>query len=245
MDFDVSYGGALLAGLLSFFSPCILPIVPPYLCYLAGLSLDQITAEEKTAGTGRKVFMSAVLFVFGFSLVFISFGASASFIGQAVTDHIQWLSILAGIIIIVMGLHFLGIFRLNVLYRDVRVQVDRKPAGYIGAFIMGLAFAFGWTPCVGPVLATILFVAGAEESAMQGAALLGVYALGIGVPFLIAAAFAGPFVRFMRRFAKHLGTIEKIMGAMLVITGILFLTGSMNAIGFWLQEMLPALGKVG
>ena len=245
MDFDVTVGGALLAGLLSFFSPCVLPIIPPYLCFIAGLSLDQLTASKDDAGAARKVFVSAIAFVCGFSTVFIALGASASLIGQFVASHLNWLSVLAGVLISIMGLHFLGVLRLPFLYRDVRVSVDRKPAGVAGSFIVGLAFAFGWTPCVGPVLATILFVAGAEESAIQGARLLAIYSLGMAIPFLGAAAFAGPFVGFMRRFSKHLGTMEKVMGGLLVITGILFMTGSINAIGFWLQRLLPSLGSVG
>lgn len=243
MDFDVTYGGAVLAGLLSFFSPCVLPLVPPYLCFLAGYSLDQITGEDgANAAVGRKVFASAFAFVLGFSAVFIGLGASASLMGQFIADHLQWLSIAAGAVIVVMGLHFLGWLKLSFLYREARLNVEKKPAGMLGAFVIGLAFAFGWTPCVGPVLATILFVAGAEESAAQGAYLLGAYSLGMGVPFLAAAAFAGPFVKFMRRFSRHLGKIEKAMGALLVVTGILFMTGSINAIGFWLQELVPTLG---
>ncbi len=241
MGMDITLFGAFVAGIVSFISPCILPIIPPYLCFLAGLSLDQVTGIKETRGAGAKVFISALAFVFGFSLVFILMGASASYLGQMLSDYFDWLSIIAGVIIIIMGLHFLGVFKIALLYKQAKVEVEKKPAGIGGSFLMGLAFAFGWTPCVGPVLSAILFMAGAEESAMRGATLLGAYAMGIGIPFLLAAAFAGPFVGFMRRFSKHLGTVEKIMGAMLVVTGIMIITGMMQDFGLWIQQMLPGL----
>ncbi len=246
MNFDVNLGGAFIAGLLSFLSPCVLPLVPPYLCFLTGFSLDQITGEgEATAGAGRRVFLSSLAFVAGFTVIFVLLGATASALGRVVADYLDWLAVVAGIVIIIMGLHFLGAFKIGLLYREARVHVEKKPAGYLGAFAIGLAFAFGWTPCVGPVLAAILFVAGAEDTIMRGASLLTAYSLGIGVPFLIAAAFAGPFIKVMRRFSKHLGKIEKVMGALLIVAGILIMTGSMNVIGFWIQETFPSLSKVG
>ncbi|HOV04103.1 MAG TPA: cytochrome c biogenesis protein CcdA, partial [Kaistiaceae bacterium] len=151
----------------------------------------------------------------------------------------------AGVIIIIMGLHFLGVFRIGLLYREARVHVERKPAGILGAYLIGIAFAFGWTPCVGPVLAAILFVAGAEDTVMRGAFLLAAYGIGIGVPFLAAAVFAGPFMSFMARFKRHMGTVEKVMGGLLVLTGIMFLTGQMAAFSYWLLETFPALSAVG
>jgi cytochrome c-type biogenesis protein len=246
MDFDISFGGAFIAGLISFISPCVLPIVPPYLCYLAGVSLDQLTESEgsKKAG-GQRVFFAALAFVLGFATVFVALGATASVIGKTVTQYLDTLSIIAGVIIIIMGLHFLGIFRIGMLYREARVQIERKPAGLFGSYIVGLAFAFGWTPCVGPVLAAILFVAGTEDSAMKGATLLFSYSMGIGLPFLAAALFASPFMKFMARFKKHMGTVEKVMGAMLVVTGLLFVTGQMATMSYWLLEAFPALGRVG
>ncbi len=246
MGFDVTFWGAFIAGLVSFISPCVLPIVPPYLCYLAGVSLDQLTEnEEAEKGAAGRVFLAALAFVLGFSTVFIALGATASVIGKTITQHLDTLSIVAGIIIIIMGLHFLGIFKISMLYREARVQVTRKPAGLLGSYLVGLAFAFGWTPCVGPVLAAILFVAGAEDSAMRGATLLFSYSMGIGLPFLGAALFAGPFMSFMGRFKTHLGTVEQAMGGMLVITGILFMTGQMSTMAYWLLEAFPALGLKG
>ncbi|MEQ9562018.1 MAG: cytochrome c biogenesis protein CcdA, partial [Woeseiaceae bacterium] len=174
---DVSLGAAFLAGLLSFISPCVLPIVPPYLCYLAGVSVDELKGDTATAETGRRVILAAIAFVLGFSLVFVALGATASVIGQSIARYYDILSYVAGAIIIVMGLHFLGVFRIGLLFREARIHVERKPAGLVGAFVMGLAFAFGWTPCVGPVLAAILFVAGSSDTTWHGAGLLAVYAL--------------------------------------------------------------------
>ena len=245
MNFDVGLTGAFIGGLLSFLSPCVLPLVPPYICFIAGLTLDQVTGEEESPGVGGRVFSSALAFVAGFTVVFVILGASASVLGQLLVEHMRWLSVLAGAAILIMGLHFLGVLKIALFYRQAQVQVDRKPAGLIGAFVIGLAFAFGWTPCVGPVLAAILFVAGAEDTVFDGAILLAVYSLGIGIPFLVAAMFAGPFLKLMRRYSRHLGKVEKTMGALLVVTGILFMTGSMNEIGFWIQQAFPSLGRIG
>ena len=195
--------------------------------------------------TTRRVFVRAVAFVLGFGTVFVALGASATRIGGFIADHLALLSRLAGAVIILFGLHFLGVFRIGMLYREKRVEVKERPASLIGAYVVGLAFAFGWTPCVGPVLASILFVAGAEDTAGRGALLLGAYAAGIGIPFLIAAAFARPFMRFLGRFRRHLGSVEKAVGLMLVATGVLFLTGAMPTIAQWLLDTFPVLGKIG
>lgn len=245
MDIDVTITGAFLAGLLSFISPCVLPLVPPYLCYMAGVSMDQFTGTEDKQRAASRVFFSSLAFVLGFTTVFVLLGAGASAIGQTLKSYAVILSYVAGGVIIIMGLHFLGVFRIGLLYREARVNVQRKPAGLFGAYLIGLAFAFGWTPCIGPVLGTILLVAGIEESVQQGMILLTAYSLGLGVPFLLAAAFAGQFMGFMSKFKKHMGTVEKVMGALLVLTGLLFITGQVQAAAFWLQEMLPALQSLG
>jgi cytochrome c-type biogenesis protein len=245
MFLDVNLGGAVLAGLLSFLSPCVLPLVPPYLCYIAGLSLEEIAGEEPVRRASRRVLAAALAFVLGFATVFVALGAGASVIGQALARHVGTLTTLAGIVIIVMGLHFLGLLRIPLLYREARLQVERRPAGLAGAYVVGLAFAFGWTPCVGPVLTAILMVAGAEDTAGRGALLLASYALGIGIPFLLAAAFARPFLAWMRGFRRHLGTVEKAMGALLVVTGVLFLTDTMPTLAYWLLDAFPALGRIG
>lgn len=245
MDLTVSLSGALAAGLLSFVSPCVLPLVPPYLCFLAGVSLDELTDEERPPVLAGRIVIASLFFVLGFATVFVALGASASLMGSFVTEHLTVLGYIAGVIILILGLHFLGVFRIGLLFREARFQVRNKPIGYLGAYIVGLAFAFGWTPCVGPVLATILLIASTSGDAWDGAILLFAYALGIGIPFVLAAFFAGPFMRFMGRFRKHMGVVEKIMGGMLVITGILFLTGSMQTLSFLMLEWFPALGQVG
>lgn len=242
---DVSVGAALLAGLLSFVSPCVLPIVPPYLAWLAGVSFDELRDEAPGAEQRRRVIIAAFAFVLGFATVFIALGATASVIGKTIAQYFDTLAIIAGVLIIIMGLHFLGVFRIGMLYREARVQVDRKPAGPLGAYVIGLAFAFGWTPCVGPVLAAILFIAGSEGTALRGAALLGAYSLGIGIPFLLAAIFASRFLGWAARFKKHMRKVEMAMGGLLVFTGILFITGQMSAISYWLLETFPAFQTIG
>ena len=203
--FEVSYIGSLVAGMLSFLSPCVLPLVPPYLCFIGGVSLEQISEDEELApGVMRAVVLSAVVFVLGFSTVFIALGATASTIGDFIVDYMDILSKLAGGVIIVLGLHFIGIIRIPILYREARFHAEKKPAGLIGPYIIGLAFAFGWTPCVGPVLAAILMVAGSESSITYGMGLLAVYSAGLGIPFILAAVAMKPFMDFMARFRRHL-----------------------------------------
>jgi cytochrome c-type biogenesis protein len=243
---DIGIGAALLAGLLSFVSPCVLPIVPPYLAYLAGVSFSELSDEDtRTDAASRRILWSSVAFVLGFTTVFVALGATASLVGQTLAQYFNILSILAGIIIAIMGLHFLGVLRIGFLYREARIGVEKKPAGLIGAYVIGLAFAFGWTPCVGPVLAAILFVAGSEESALRGAGLLAVYSLGIGIPFIIAGAFASRFISWANRFKKHMQRIEQVMGLLLVVTGVLFMTGQMSRIAQWLLDTFPAFATIG
>ncbi|MAS06213.1 MAG: cytochrome C biogenesis protein [Ahrensia sp.] len=243
--FDIGFGAAFLAGLLSFVSPCVLPIVPPYLAYLAGVSFSDLQSAEVERERARRIILSAVAFVAGFSTVFVALGATASIVGQTIAQYFGVLSVIAGVIIIIMGLHFLGLFRIGFLYREARVDVRNKPAGFVGAYVMGLAFAFGWTPCVGPVLAAILFIAGAEDTALRGAGLLAVYSFGIGLPFVIAAVFASRFISWANRFKRHMATVEKAMGALLVITGLLFVTGQMSRIAQWLLDTFPAFSTIG
>ena len=194
---DVGISAAFLAGLLSFVSPCVLPIVPPYLAYLAGISFQELSGDEVPAATRRRIVFASFAFVLGFTTVFVALGATASLIGQTIAQYFGILSVIAGVLILIMGLHFLGVFRIGLLYQEARVNIEKKPAGLIGSYVMGLAFAFGWTPCVGPVLAAILFVAGSEDTALRGAGLLAVYSLGIGIPFILAAFFATPYGAFV------------------------------------------------
>ncbi len=245
---DVTYFGALIAGLISFLSPCVLPLVPPYLCFLGGATMEELAGDgdDEIAGdVWRRVVLSALFFVLGFTTVFVALGATATAIGQLVADNLGLLAKVAGVVIILLGLHFLGVFRISLLNREARYHAEARPAGLIGAYLIGLAFAFGWTPCIGPVLAAILFVAAAEDTVWQGVSLLAVYSLGLGIPFLLAAFAVRPFLGFLKRFRRHLGMVERVMGGLLVVTGILFLTGSMSTIAYWLLELFPGFTSIG
>jgi len=241
---DVTLLAALLAGLVSFLSPCVLPLVPPYLVYLAGASLERLADREPELLVKRDAVIAAALFVAGFSTVFVMLGASASAVGSLIRIYSTELAVVAGVVIIVMGLHFLGITPIALLHRQKRMEVA-KPVGLWGAYVMGLAFAFGWTPCIGPILAVILAVAASERTVAQGAGLLAVYSLGLGIPFLLAAVAIEPFAVFLARFRRHLVHVERAMGGLLVLTGIAFLTGFVTQASFWLLETFPVLGKIG
>jgi cytochrome c-type biogenesis protein len=241
---DVNLFAALFAGLVSFLSPCVLPLVPPYLVYLAGTSLEHLAGKESGAAVKRQTVVAALLFVLGFSTVFVALGASASVIGSVLRAYSYHLSVVAGVAIIAMGLHFLGITRLPWLVRTKQIQVT-KPVGLWGAYVMGLAFAFGWTPCIGPILAAILAVAASEATVTKGAGLLAVYSVGLGIPFVAAAFFIEPFAAFLARFRRHLVHVERVMGVLLILTGIAFLTGFVTQASFWLLEAFPVLGTIG
>ncbi len=247
MELDVSIGAAVLAGALSFLSPCVLPLVPPYLCYVSGLSLDDLANDERAIAHHHraKVLAAALCFVLGFTTVFVLLGATASAAGQVLRQYMPLFTQLAGVAIIIMGLNFLGLFRLAFLARDTRYHHQGEGVTLLGAYGIGLAFAFGWTPCIGPVLAAILSVAGSTESVSKGMALLAVYSLGLGIPFLIAAFSLDAFLGFFKKFRRHLPLVEKAMGALLIVTGIMFLTGSMQTISYWLLELFPSLATIG
>ncbi|MEX6508629.1 cytochrome c biogenesis CcdA family protein [Jiella sp. M17.18] len=243
---EISYPTAVFAGALSFLSPCVLPLVPPYLCYMAGVSADDLRAGPVVASTSyARLIGSAIVFVLGFTTVFVALGAGASSVGQVLRHNLNWLGILAGIAIIAMGLNFLGVFRITLLSREARLRAPHRPNSLIGAYLMGLAFAFGWTPCIGPVLGVILGLAGAKGTVGEGAVMLAFYSIGLGLPFIAAAAFSGAFLQWLTGFRRHLGTVEKTMGGLLVLTGVLFLSGGMQAISFWLLQAFPALQTIG
>ncbi len=241
---NVTIVAALLAGMLSFLSPCVLPLVPPYLVYLTGTSLERFADAEAEPRVRRDTIAAAILFVLGFSTVFVALGASASAIGGLLRIYAGPLSIVAGVGIIVMGLHFLGLTPIAWLMREKRLEMA-KPVGLWGAYLMGFAFALGWTPCIGPILAAILAVAASQATLTKGAGLLAVYSLGLGVPFLVAAFAVEPFAAFLARFRAHLGLVEKAMGGLLVLTGVAFLTGTVGQVSFWLLDTFPVLGKIG
>ena len=241
---NVSLPAALLAGLVSFLSPCVLPLVPPYLVYLTGATIEHVENDETVSGSRRAVMMSAALFVLGFSTVFVLLGASASLIGGLISAWSAELSIVAGIVIIVMGLHFLGLTRIAFLMREGRLPIP-KPVGLWGAYIMGLAFAFGWTPCIGPILAAILSIAAAEATVTKGAGLLAIYSAGLGIPFLIAAFMVEQFSSLFARMKGHLANVERAMGVLMIVTGVGFLTGAVSGVSIWLLETFPALQSFG
>jgi len=234
------------AGVLSFLSPCVLPLVPPYLTYMSGASFDQLRDDGATAGViWRQSVFTSLFFIAGFSIVFILFGATATAFGQAFRQALPIITPIAGLFIIAMGLHFLGVYRIAFLDRQLRHSGPGVASGPVGGFLLGLAFAVGWTPCIGPVLAAILAVASTRETALDGAALLGLYSLGLGVPFLLAGIAIGPFLTFFSGFKKHLGMVEKVMGGLLVVTGLLFLTGQFTRISYWFLETFPVLQQFG
>jgi cytochrome c-type biogenesis protein len=246
---DVTMTGAALAGLLSFLSPCILPIVPFYLSYMAGVGMNQISANADgtaaiTPAVRTRAVISASLFSLGVITIFVAMGAGASALGGLVTQYMDWLRMAAAALIVIMGLHFLGVVRIGFLYRQFRAEAgDTGNISLIGAYVIGVAFAFGWTPCVGPVLAAILFTAATEaQGAGRGATLLFVYGVGMTAPFVLAALFIGPFMRWMAGFRRHLDKIEKAMGALLIVFGLLIGTNSMNIIAEWMLNYIPAMG---
>ncbi len=234
------------AGVLSFLSPCVLPLVPPYLTYMSGASFDQLRADDAGAAVlQRRVAFTSLFFILGFAVVFVTLGATATAFGQAFRQALPILTPIAGVLIIAMGLHFLGVYRIGLLDRQLRHQGPGVASGPLGGFLLGLAFAIGWTPCIGPVLAAVLSVAASRDTAWEGAGLLGLYSLGLGVPFFLAGIAIGPFLTFFQGFKKHLHTVERVMGGLLVLTGVLFLTGNFTRLSYWFLETFPVLATFG
>jgi len=243
---DVGHGAALFAGILSFLSPCVLPLVIPYLGFIGGVTLEAAGQGGVRVSAERgRVVTAALFFVAGFATVFVILGATATALSQLLADHLDTLALIAGAVLIVFGLHYAGVLRIDLLWREKRVSVERRPTGPVGAYVVGLAFAFGWTPCVGPILAGILTIAASGGTVGYGVSLLAVYALGIGIPFLLSAVFASRFLGFLQRMRRHFRAVELAVGALLIATGLMIMTGSFSAIGFWLLETFPVFSRIG
>lgn len=243
---EITFVGAMIAGLLSFFTPCILPMVPFYLSYMAGLSMNALQGEDDfPPGVQRRLVLSAIAFALGVTTIFVLLGMGATAIGGAFGDWKGELRWVAAAILTVFGLHFLGILRIPFLYREARIESSAAPSNVVGAYLMGLAFGFGWTPCVGPALASILMMASGFGNIWEGGALLAVYGLAMTSPFVIAALFARPFLGWAARNRRYLGVVEKVMGVMLIVFAILIATNSVNYIANWLIQTFPAFTSIG
>ncbi|SEN28449.1 cytochrome c-type biogenesis protein [Loktanella fryxellensis] len=233
---------ALLAGLLSFLSPCVLPIVPPYLAYMGGVSVSDM---DTTAAARRRVMLAALMFVLGLSTVFLLLGLAFSTLGRALLQWQGWFVPIAGVVVMIFGAHFVGVFRLGFLDREARLDAGDTGGGAFGAYVLGLAFAFGWTPCLGPILGTILGLAATEGDVGRGTLLLAVYALGLGLPFLAVAAFFPRLKGPMAWMKRHMARIERTSGLLLWTVGLMMVTGQFTSFSFWLLERFPAFGAIG
>jgi len=244
--FDITFGGAALAGILSFLSPCILPMVPFYLCYMAGLSMAELRDDEGLApGAQRRLVMASIAFALGVTSIFMLLGMGATALGQVFIEWKDTLRYVAAAVLLVFGLHFLGILKISLLYRQARIENAGSPKSILGSYVMGLAFGFGWTPCVGPALAAILMIASGMGDVWRGAALLAVYGLSMTLPFVIAALFARPFLAWVGRHRDKLQYIEKLMGAMLVLFAILIATNSLAYLAQWMIDVMPWATSIG
>lgn len=244
--FDITYAGALLAGLLSFFTPCILPMVPFYLSYMAGLSVTELRGDGAIApGAQRRLVLSSVLFALGVSTIFVLLGMGATALGQVFTQYLEPLSWVAAAILLVFGLHFLGIIKVPLLYREARLEGGGKPTSIWGAYVMGLAFGFGWTPCVGPALAAILMIASGMGDITRGGLLLFAYGVGMTAPFVVAALFAKPFLNWAARHMALVQKVEKAMGVMLILFAVLIVTGGVQLIADAMIRWFPSFTTLG
>jgi cytochrome c-type biogenesis protein len=230
---------AALAGLLSFLSPCVLPIVPPYLAYMGGISMSELRTGRRSA------VVPALFFVLGLSTVFLFMGFAASAFGRFFLTNQEIFSKVSGAVVIALGLHFLGVYRIGILNREARIDAGDQGGSSLGAYVLGLAFAFGWTPCIGPQLGAILSLAASGGDLTRGTALLAVYALGLGLPFLLAAVFIQRAIGLMNRLKPYMRLIERLMGLLLVAVGLMLLTGAFTAFSFWLLETFPGLASLG
>jgi cytochrome c-type biogenesis protein len=242
---SVSLFAAFLAGIVSFVSPCVLPIVPGYLSFISGVNLAQLRGGEAPAGLTRRVALTSVFFVLGFSTVFVTLGAAATIVGELLQTHKRALGIVGGVVIIVLGLHMAGLVKIDWLLAEKRATVRQRPLGLFGAYVVGLAFAFGWTPCIGPILGAILLYASQQETVAQGVLLLAAYSAGLGIPFILSALAVNAFFRAFGRLRGSMRTIEVVSGALLVAVGILLVTDRLTLIAQYFSRVFPGLATIG
>jgi cytochrome c-type biogenesis protein len=251
---NVSLLGAFVAGVFSFISPCVLPLIPGYLSFISGVSLEEMRGAPAVAGVGnsavavdvgmtaaakRQVIITSLFFILGFSLVFVSLGASATYLGQFLMERLTLFGKIAGVLLIIFGLHTMGVFKIGFLLQEKRAQVSTKPAGMLGAMIVGISFAFGWTPCIGPILSAILLVAAQQESVGQGILLLSIYSLGLAIPFLLTALAINQFFIAFKKIRRYYHAIEIVSGLLMIVIGVLIFTNRFTIIAQWLTPYLP------
>jgi cytochrome c-type biogenesis protein len=245
MNESVSLATAVAAGLVSFISPCVLPIVPGYLSFISGVNLAELRDGEAPRGLARRVGITSLAFVLGFSTVFVALGAAATLVGATLQDYKRELGMVGGVIIIILGLHTAGILPIKWLLYEKRATVKSRPLGLLGAYVVGLAFAFGWTPCIGPILGTILFYASQQGTVAEGVGLLAAYSAGLGVPFVVAGLAVNRFFAASHRLKRHMKAVEYVSGALLIGVGLLLLTDRLTLLAAWFSRMFPALTRIG
>ena len=245
MEGSVSLFGAVLAGLISFISPCVLPIVPGYLSFISGVNIAQLKGTERPAGLARRVGITSLAFVLGFSTVFVTLGAAATMVGYYLQQYKRELGMVGGAVIIVLGLHTAGILPIKWLLYEKRAEVKTRPLGLIGAYVVGLAFAFGWTPCIGPILGAILLYASQQATVSEGVLLLAAYSAGLGIPFVLSGLAINEFFAAFGRVRRHMKAVEYVSGALLVGVGLLLMTDRLAVLAQWFSRMFPALTRIG
>lgn len=233
MEPTVGLALAFTAGILSFLSPCVLPLIPSYITFITGMGFEDVTRSRRTT------LVHALLFVFGFSLIFVALGIGATALGSLLLAYRHWISRIGGVLVIVFGLYMLGVLRIGAMARDTRMHLSDKPMGYLGTVLVGIAFGAGWTPCIGPILGTILTFASTSDDLSQGMLLLGTYSLGLAVPFLLSAVAIERFLGAFQKFRKHMGTVNRISGVLLIIVGVLMLTNWFTVLAGYLDSFTP------
>ena len=226
---------ALSAGFISFLSPCILPLIPSYMAFITGISLEELSHEKNLKRVRKIVIINSLLFILGFSIIFIALGASATFMGKFLSRNIRWFEIVGGCVVILLGLHFIGIFRLKFLNREKKIHLKDKPLGFIGTVLVGMAFGAGWTPCVGPILGAILTMAATTQNIFKGIVLLAFYSVGLGLPFLISGLIIHKFFEYFKAVRKYFKVITAVGGILLIILGVLLITGYFSSISSYLS----------